>query len=53
MTDAEAIAAAREIYAAGSDDNIEIDDNPNLSHAESGVWVAAWVWVAYPQGEEE
>lgn len=53
MTDAEAIAAARDIYAAGSDDNIEIDDNPLLSHAESGVWVAAWVWVAYPQGEEE
>ena len=37
-------AQARQQYAASSD-NIEIDDGPEVSVAESGAWVAAWVWV--------
>ncbi len=48
MTDAAAIAAARELYA---DDDLEIDDNPAISHADGGVWVAAWVWVANEETE--
>lgn len=38
------IAYARQQYAASSDD-IEIDDGPEVSIAEGGAWVAAWVWV--------
>ncbi|WP_296320823.1 hypothetical protein [Reyranella sp.] len=37
------IAAARAQYAS---DDIEIDAEPQLSHAEEGVWVQAWVWVS-------
>ena len=40
------IAEAAQRYCKGSDDNIEIDDYDVLaSHADNGVWVAAWVWV--------
>jgi hypothetical protein len=39
------IQAARDSFEAGSDDELEIDDNPKLSGSEDGVWVAAWVWV--------
>ena len=37
------VSKARELYA---DDDLEIDDNPNISVAENGMWVAAWVWVS-------
>ena len=43
MTDEEYIAVARELYAT---DDVEIDDEPALSHANDGAWVAAWVWVS-------
>lgn len=37
-----AIELARERYC---DDDTEIDDEPATSVAETGIWVAAWVWV--------
>lgn len=40
------IEAAREEYAQGSDDNIEIDDDALVSEGEGGYWVQAWVWIA-------
>lgn len=44
------IAEARE----QCDDDLEIDDVPLVSALEdgSGVWVAAWIWVATPEPEE-
>ena len=42
----EEIALARERYAAGSDNDIEIDDNAKVSRADDGTWVQAWVWLA-------
>lgn len=39
------IELARQRYAIPSHDDLEIDDNPKLSEAEGGTWVAAWVWV--------
>jgi hypothetical protein len=43
-SDKDYIEAARAQY---TDDDIEIDDDPEVSRAldESGAWVAAWVWV--------
>lgn len=48
----EVVQAAREEYAAPSDDDIEIDDNPMTSRGDVGCWVQAWVWVRYPEKEE-
>jgi len=51
MTAAEQLRElAREQYAAGSDNNIEIDETlpdppAQFSIADGGAWVAAWVWV--------
>lgn len=42
------IAQARQQCATSTFD-LEIDDEPQVSIAEDGAWVAAWVWVA--QGE--
>jgi hypothetical protein len=53
MTRDEAIAAAREQYTVGSDDNIEIDDSPTVTEGENGFWVQAWVHVAKPDPEGE
>jgi hypothetical protein len=39
------IAQARQQYATLSSD-FEIDGEPQVSIAEDGAWVAAWVWVA-------
>ena len=36
---------ARELYAKGSDDNVEIDDDAKVSVSDSGAFVQAWVWV--------
>jgi len=42
----EQIDRARRLYAYGSDDNIEIDDNATISEGDDpGVWVSAWVWL--------
>lgn len=48
---AEIVALARTLYADGSDDDIEIDDNPATSESDHGTWVAAWVHV--PNSKEE
>jgi len=51
---AKLVEAAREQYAEGSDDSIEIDDDAKFSMSEHdpaeaepvmGCWVSAWVWV--------
>jgi hypothetical protein len=42
------IAQARQQYTTSTSD-LEIDDEPQVSIAEDGAWVAAWVWVT--QGE--
>lgn len=52
MTDEQIIEAARNAYCMGSDNDIEIDDEPALSHADSGCWVQAWVWVPAPEAPE-
>ena len=49
------IEAARETYAVGSDDDVEVDDNAMVTrifeeadeHTSrlTGAWVQAWVWV--------
>lgn len=46
---ADVIAKARE----GCDDQLEIDDMPEVSEGEGGCWVAAWVWVAVADEEEQ
>jgi hypothetical protein len=43
------LARARDSYAVGSDDDIEIDEDAAISKGEGGSWVAAWVWVAEAQ----
>jgi hypothetical protein len=45
-------ASAIETARAQTDDDLEIDDTPLVSVADSGVWVSAWVWVPAPEVEE-
>ncbi len=49
----EVVEIAREEYADPSDDDLEIDDNPNTSRGDVGCWVQSWVWVRYPAKEDE
>lgn len=42
---ARAIAEARRLYAEGSDNRIEIDNDACVSRSKEGTWVAAWVWI--------
>lgn len=48
LAEVAAVQRARNLYA---DDDLEIDDNPEVSRvsplyqADPGYWVAAWVWV--------
>ena len=37
---------ARDKYAC---DDLEIDDDAKTSRGDDGAWVAAWVWVSYPE----
>lgn len=37
------VIEARMNYAS---DEIEIDEEPAVSRADDGVWVAAWVWLS-------
>ena len=46
----EEIAEARDRYA---DDECEIDDEPLVSVADEGIWVSAWVWIAFPTEAED
>lgn len=41
----EELAWARANYAKPSNDDIEIDDNAQVSEAPEGVWVQAWVYI--------
>lgn len=47
------IHKAREQYAEGSDNTIEIDDDPMLSVGDDGIWVGAWVWVPTDNDDED
>jgi len=38
------IAQARRQFSVGTSD-LEIDDDPEVSIAKNGAWIAAWVWV--------
>jgi hypothetical protein len=42
------IGQARERYALSNSD-LEIDEDAEVSVAENGAWVAAWVWVPKEQ----
>lgn len=56
---------AREEYAHGSNNNIEIDDDADISAGNDGTWVQAWVFLSneklrdagipneYDDGDEE
>jgi len=39
------IVAARERYAHGSDDDIEVNDSACVAPGGEGAFVQAWVWV--------
>lgn len=39
------IATARAMYAEKSNDDIEIDDDANLSRSDVGCWVQGWLHV--------
>src|SRR4051812_10394330 len=46
LTDDDYREQARQAYAVGSDDDIEIDSDAKVSpNDEGGAWVAAWVYV--------
>lgn len=47
------IEAARERYAYGSNNDIEIDDLAIVSHAENGVWVQGWLWLPIEADEAD
>jgi hypothetical protein len=47
MTDEEIVAEARRAYE--TEDDIDIDESPAISRADSGAWVAAWVWVDFEE----
>ena len=45
---------ARDEYAYGSDNNIEVDDDAGFSVSDEGIWVQAWVWLhGAGQSEEQ
>jgi hypothetical protein len=53
VADGALIEAARDRYALGSDDNIEIDDGALTSIGDEGTWVQAWVYMAHGDDEDE
>lgn len=36
---------AREEYSC---DDIQVDDDANVTYASQGAWVQAWVYIPYP-----
>ncbi len=50
-----AIQCAQDQYCAPSDNDIELDDNPEVTPAadNSGIWVQAWVFVRMEDIDEE
>ena len=53
LDDIEAREVAKEVWAHGSSDELEIDDDAVVSRGdeEEGFFVAAWVWVRVEQVE--
>lgn len=48
------LGVARATYAAGSDDDIEIDDTAKIEPAgDEGLWVQAWVYLRVEDVSEE
>ena len=43
----EEITRARLLYTPFSDASIEVDEEADVSRADDGVWVAAWVWLPH------
>jgi hypothetical protein len=39
------VLAAREIYAEGSDDDIEVDPDAIISEGGDGIWVQGWLFL--------
>jgi hypothetical protein len=37
---------AKDLYAAGSNDDIAVDQDALLSIVDNGVWVQGWLWVS-------
>lgn len=46
------IQQARESFMHLGDD-IKIDDDAQISEAENGIWVQAWIYVPYPDEPED
>lgn len=46
------LAEAKRLYADHTDD-VEIDDDAQLSRGENGTWVQAWVWVYQEENDVE
>jgi hypothetical protein len=53
VADGGLIEAARDRYALGSSDNIEIDDGALTSIGDEGTWVQAWVWMEHEDDEDD
>lgn len=51
FADAALLDAARDRYALGSNDDVEIDDGAVTSVGDGGTWVQAWVWIANEEEE--
>lgn len=47
------VETARELYAFGSDDDIEVDDDAALSQSDEGTWVMMWGWIRNEDEDEE
>jgi hypothetical protein len=47
------IQRAREMYASGSECDIEVDDDAKVSESDDGTWVQAWVWLPNVEEDEE
>lgn len=45
-----AVQLARNNYCT---DDLGIDDNPQISSSDEGMWVAAWVWVSNAEIDEQ
>lgn len=47
------IELAQEHYANEDEMQIQIDDDAELSEADEGTWVAAWVWLPSQDSDDE
>lgn len=45
----EFFATEAEKATIDTDDELELDDHPMVSHGDDGYWVNAWVWTACSQ----